>query len=114
MGSVASLRALRREAAAAGLNPKPKLVGPRPQLAEGPTWDKRVKAWTLPFPGKLAKGGGTAAGEGAGGAPEAQQQQQQQQQQGSTLYPNWLAPEPSLLRALPTISECKHGQYHCW
>lgn len=52
MGSVASLRALRRQAAAAGLNPKPKLVGPRPQVAEGPCWDKRLGAWTLPFPGE--------------------------------------------------------------
>lgn len=53
MGSVGNLRSLRREAAAAGLNPKPKLVGPRPRVADGPCWDKRVNAWTLPFPGEL-------------------------------------------------------------
>lgn len=53
ISSVGSLRSLRREAAAAGLNPKPKLVGPRPRVADGPCWDKRVDAWTLPFPGEL-------------------------------------------------------------
>lgn len=52
MGSVSQLRALRRQAAAAGLNPRPKLVGPKPKVAEGPSWDKRLQAWTLPFPGE--------------------------------------------------------------
>jgi hypothetical protein len=51
ISSVSAVRALRRQAAAAGLNPKPKLVGPRPQVAEGPSWDTRLGAWTLPFPG---------------------------------------------------------------
>jgi hypothetical protein len=57
MGSVSAVRALRRQAAAAGLNPKPKLVGPRPVVAEGPSWDKRLGVWTLPFPGKTCGGG---------------------------------------------------------
>jgi hypothetical protein len=50
-GSVGELRALRREAAAAGLHPAPKLLGPRPPPAAGPVWDERAQAYTLPFPG---------------------------------------------------------------
>ncbi|KAF8054984.1 Sccpdh [Scenedesmus sp. PABB004] len=51
MGSVAELRRLRGEARRAGLNPPPRLLGPRPKAPEGPTWDARLGLYTLPFPG---------------------------------------------------------------
>lgn len=52
MGSVDSLRKLRSEAKAAGRAAAYKAAGPRPRLAGGPTYDARLKTYTLPFPGE--------------------------------------------------------------
>jgi hypothetical protein len=56
MGSVDSLRKLRAEAKAAGRAAAYKAAGPRPPLAAGPTYDPRLKTYTLPFPGERLVG----------------------------------------------------------
>lgn len=41
---------MRSEAKRAG-RAAPKLLGPRPRGAQGPSWDARLPGYTLPFPG---------------------------------------------------------------
>jgi len=51
IGSAANLSQIRAQLKAAGRLAAPRLPGPRPRVAQGPTYDKRLALYTLPFPG---------------------------------------------------------------
>jgi hypothetical protein len=52
--SVQQLRKLRAQAKAAGKAPAAKTIGPKPAAPGGLSYDARVQAYTLPFPGEGA------------------------------------------------------------